>query len=408
MLLRLFVILGSTYILSQFLRNTVAVLASALGRDIGVGSEELGVLTGAFFMAFALTQLPMGLALDRYGPRRVMAVLTVPIAVGCAVFALAETAQGLFIGRTLMGIGCSPLLMGPMVIFARAFPQEHFATYTSWHLAIGNTGVLLATTPFAVLLDAVGWRMSFWGIAVVTALFVPLLWYGIGDRINGKPMSSGRVEGLGAEILGLLAVMKDRRLWLLMPLLFCGYGCVAVITALWGGPYLADMYGLSRVGQGNVLLLMAVGAVIGPLLFGPLDRRFNTRKWVVIPGCLVVILLFMSFAVFVKPPFWMVPVGFFLMAASTGYFSVSVAHARALYPDHAVGRGMTVSNMLVMAGVGVLQPLSGVVAGLFVVDTTGALSADAYRAIFLFLGACLALSLAIYAMAPDRPVRPSA
>ncbi len=406
MLLRLFVILGSTYILSQFLRNTVAVLASALGRDIAIGSEELGALTGAFFLAFALTQLPMGLALDRFGPRRVMAILTIPIAVGCAVFAMAETAQGLFIGRALMGIGCSPLLMGPMVIFARAFPQEHFATYTSWHLAIGNTGILLATTPFAILLDAMGWRMSFWAVAIVTALFVPMLWFGLGDKINGRPMSSGRIEGLGAGIVGLLAVMKDKRLWPLMPLLFCGYGSVAAITALWGGPYLADVYGLSRVGQGNVLLLMAVGAVIGPLLFGPLDRRFNTRKWVVIPGCLVVIAVFVLFSIFVKPPFWMVPVWFFLIAVGTGYFSVSVAHARALYPDHAVGRGMTVSNMLVMAGVGVLQPLSGLVAGFYDVDIAGALPVEAYRAIFLFLGLSLALSLAVYATAPDRPVQP--
>ncbi|GEQ99932.1 MFS transporter [Iodidimonas gelatinilytica] len=403
MLLRLLVVLAPAYILSQFLRNSVAVLAPNLSQDLGIGSAGLGTLTGAFFLSFAFMQLPVGMALDRFGPRRVMASLLAVVGAGCVVFAFADSAPVLLLGRILMGMGCAPLLMGAMVVFARAFAPERFASLTAMHLAIGNTGILLATSPLAMMVDLIDWRGTFFGAGLLAGLFAVLMVVTLPEQIRGKPLSSGRSEGITQSLMGVGRVIADRRLWPLMPMLFTGYGSVAAMTALWGGPYLADIYGLNPIDRGNVLLLMAVGSILGPICYAPLDRRFNTRKWVVVPGCALVMGIFGLLAIWGRPPFWLLPILLFLISAGNGYFSVSMAHARSLYPDHALGRGMTVSNMLVMGGVGLLQPMSGLVAGLFTDGATGAMGEPSYRAVFAFLGVSLGLSLAFYLKAPDCP-----
>ncbi|GAK34357.1 MFS transporter [Iodidimonas nitroreducens] len=412
MLIRLFIVLGPAYILSQFLRNSIAVLGPELSVSLDVGSAGLGTMTGAFFLGFAAMQLPVGMALDRFGPRRVMASFMIIVALGCAVFAMADDLFMLMAGRVLMGVGCAPLLMGAMVIFARAFEPDRFASLTSLQLAIGNSGILLATSPFALLIEQTGWRISLFGAAALACGFVILMLLALPESLRGRSLSSGRSEGLIQSLQGVGQILADRRLWPLMPLLFCGYGSVVSITALWGGPYLADIYGLQAVDRGNVLLLMASGSVIGPLCFGPLDRRFNSRKWIVVPGCGMVMAIFMLLAFWGRPPLWLLPGLFFLISAGTGYFSVAVAHARSLYSYETIGRGMTVSNMLVMGGVGILQPLSGLVARWFQgdmapLDQMAALPENAYRAVFGFLGACLLLSLLSYLRAPDsKPFKP--
>lgn len=406
MLLRLFAVLGPAYMLSQFLRNSVAVLAPDLAAELELGGESLGALTGAFFLAFAAVQLPVGMALDRFGPRRVMAALMAVVAAGCLMFALSETAGTLLAARMLMGIGCAPLLMGALVVFARAFPDDRFASLSALQLAVGNTGILLATTPLAAAAEAAGWRASILAAGGLAGLFALLIWRRLPERIGGRPLSSGHAEGVLKSLRGVALVARDRRLWPLMPLMFCGYGVIASVTALWGGPYLADVHGLDAVGRGNVLFLMAAGSVAGPLLWGPLDRRFNTRKWLVLPGCSLVISAFAALALPARPPLWAVAALLASASLCSGYFTLTMAHARALFPEHAIGRGMTVMNMLIMGGVGVLQPVSGAVASWFASPDTGALPLEAYRAVFAFLAACLAAALAIYMTAPDRPPRP--
>ncbi|RMD88547.1 MAG: MFS transporter [Alphaproteobacteria bacterium] len=405
MLLRLFAIVGPAYMLSQFLRNAVAVLAPEMAQELGIGSQELGALAGAFFIAFAAAQLPLGIAFDRFGPRRVMAAMMVVNALAVLAFALAETAAGLMWARALMGIGCAPLFMGPLVIFARGFEQERFAGLTAMQLAIGNLGVLLATTPLALAAEHFGWRGTLVLVAALAAGLALLLWRAVPERIGPNMLAAPRRESLAAGIAGVITLARDRRLWRILPLLFTGYGTIASIVALWGGPYLADVYGLDPVARGNILFLMAAGLVVGPLLYGPLDRRLNTRKWIVLPGAAMPVAALLALAIIGRPPLWALPVLLVLVSINNGAFTIAVAHARALYPEHAIGRGMTLANMAVMGGVGVLQPLGGTIAHWIAGGAAAGLPVASYRGVFGFLGLVLSLALAIYATAADCPPR---
>ncbi|MEX1154763.1 MFS transporter, partial [Parvibaculum sp.] len=131
-------ILCLVYTVSQFLRSSTGVIAPNLTADLGLQPEELGILSGAFFLSFALMQIPVGILLDRYGARLTM-IGSVGVAVlGCLVFAMAEGRMGLTVARILMGIGCSVMLMGPLMIYRRWFPADRFAALTGLQISIGT------------------------------------------------------------------------------------------------------------------------------------------------------------------------------------------------------------------------------------------------------------------------------
>lgn len=400
-------VLGLTYVLSQFLRTSNAVIANDLATELSLSPVDLGVLTGAFFLSFALVQLPVGMLLDRFGPRRVMAAFLVLNVAGTMLFASAENMQQLTLARALMGLGCSPLLMGAFVIYARWFPASRFATYSGLQLGVGNFGLLLSTVPLAMAVDAWGWRLSMGGTGVWAAVAALVILLVIRDAPKDHPVHAQAHEGLAQSLAGIGELLRDRRLWPLMPIQFTGYAAVASVSALWGGPYLADVHGLDILARGNVLLLMGMGSIAGAFLFGPLDRVFNSRKKVVMAGASLASVLFIVLGVVDGPGVIFVGACFAGLAMLGGYMLVLTAHARAFFSDRLMGRGLTLTNMLNMGGVAVMQvatgallgsgPESGPDSGLSSVART---EGD-YQTIFLFMGVVVALATMVYSRSKD-------
>ncbi|XIA63565.1 MFS transporter [Bradyrhizobium sp. TZ2] len=177
------------------------------------------------------------------------------------------------------------------------------------------------------------------------------------------------------------------------------------MQGLWGGPFLREVYGLSPVAAGNVLLVAVIAYQLGMLAFGPLDRLLDTRKWIAIGGTLVVVVILATLALASRPPIW-VPIA---AIVAMGFFSASstmvLTHGRGIFPDRLIGRGMATMNTSVMLGVACMQTLSGVIVGAFEPLADGARSETAYRALFGVLTVVLIVAVAIYSRSQD--IKPS-
>src|SRR6478609_5138689 len=188
--------LAAAYVASHFFRASNVTIGLDLMRDLSIGPEALGGLTGAFFFGFAAMQIPCGFFFDRYGPRRTVAGMLMIAAIGGALFTLAPNWPVLLTGRVLMGAGCGVMLIGSMVIISRWFPPDRFSTLTAVVLSIGLLGNLAATTPLAWASEAVGWRAVFGAVVVFTALAAITVWLVVRDAPPGHPFLARKPEPL--------------------------------------------------------------------------------------------------------------------------------------------------------------------------------------------------------------------
>ncbi len=387
--------LCAIFIISQFYRSAVAVMAPELVAEMALSAETLGVLTGAFFAASALMQVPVGVLLDRFGPRRVIpSLLTIAVA-GALVFASGRTGTQLVLGQFMIGLGCSGVFMGGLVAFSRWFPSDRFAAVAGVAIAVSVTGTLLSGTPLAAAMQAVGWRGAIYATGGITAVLAGLVFLVVRDAPPGHPYFSRTPETLLPTLKGVGEVVRNRAIYPLLALAFFAYAVVISIRGLWGGPYLANIHDLDTLAIGHVLLAMSGAILISVLAYGPLDRVVKSRKRLVLSGGSVTVASFAALALLPQPPLWLVVLLFCLLAGFGGYYVVLLAQGRSLFPDRLVGRAMTTINFATFSGVGVVQVATGVIVGLFP-EADGTAPEIAYRAVFGFLALCLAVALVTY------------
>jgi predicted MFS family arabinose efflux permease len=397
--------LATAYVASHFFRASNVTIGLDLMRDLAIGPEALGALTGAFFFGFAAMQIPCGFLFDRFGPRRSVAGMLILATTGGIIFTLAPTWPILLTGRVLMGAGFGVMLIGSMVVISRWFPPDRFSTLTAMVMSIGLLGNLAATTPLAWASQAVGWRAVFGAAVVFTALAAITVWLVVRDAPPGHPFLARTPEPPRQMLQGLMEVLRNPRLKPILALNFCNYACTFTVQGLWGGPFLREVHGLSPIEAGNVLLIAVIAYQVGMLAFGPLDRLLDTRKWIATGGSLVIISILATLTLASAPPIW-VPIG---AIVGIGFFSASstmvMTHGRGIIPDRLIGRGIATINTFVMLGVACMQTLSGIIVGAFEPLADGARTETAYRALFGVLAVVLIVAVAIYSRSQD--VRPS-
>lgn len=385
------VLLCAGYILSQFFRAFLAVLTRVLERDIGAGPEDLAFASGLWFLTFAAAQIPVGIALDRAGPRRTAAVLlAVGGGGGAALFAMATTPLHISLAMALIGIGCSPVLMASYFIFARMYPPAMFATLGAVMIGVGSLGNLAGTAPLAWAVVNLGWRETIGGLAVLSVILSAGIWLTVQD----PPKIEGAQKG------SLLDLLKMPALWLIFPLLMVNYAPAAGLRGLWVGPYLADVHGATEALIGTATLVMGLAMVLGAFAYGPLDRILGTRKWVIFGGNAFCALSLAALALWPQPGL----VTAVALFAVIGFFGMSfpliMAHGRSFVPPHLAGRGITFMNLVSIGGVGVMQvatgPLYRSVAGPDVPV------AQPYAVLFGFFALLLLAGLAVYLFCRDR------
>ena len=379
------IVLCVAYVLSQFFRSFLAVLSSVLANDIGAQPDDLAYALGLLFIVFAVMQIPVGWALDRFGPRIVSSVLLLIGGGGGAfLFASAQNPSHINLSMALLGVGCSPILMASYYIFARNYSPQIFATLAATFLGIGSLGTLIGASPLTYFVGILGWREAVELIGIFTILISAFLLFTVKNpaKKNGNFVSAG----------GFWSILKSRDILLIAPIAIICYAPVAGLRGIWLGPYFEQKFEASIDEIGTIGLIMSLGMILGTFFYGPLDRIFKTRKWIVLFGnsiCLLSV-AFLSFSPEVSYNFAIFSftvIGFFGMS-----FPVVVAHGRSFVPIELSGRGVTLMNLFAIGGVGILQTVSGAVFDL----------AGDFESVFSMYFILILIGLAVYLRSKDN------
>jgi len=270
--LRLYVCFAFAYLLSYFYRNVNAVVSPELSAGLGISASSLGLLTAAYFFAFAAMQLPAGMLLDRYGPRRVEPVLLCVGGCGALAFAASDGLAGLVFARVLIGAGVAVCLMAPLKAIGTWYQAERQASLAGWIMVAGGVGSLLATAPLAAALSVLSWRVVFVVLALATFVAAAAIFLIVPDAPR-RP----QVSALGEQWRGVASVFRSARFWWLAPLPMVSTGSFMAIQGLWSVPWLMEVEGYSRQVAADHLLLMGVAILGGYLGLGLFATQLGRR-----------------------------------------------------------------------------------------------------------------------------------
>ena len=378
--------------LSQFFRSAQALLAEPLRTELAVSPEQLGLIAGSFHFGFALMQIPVGVMLDRYGPRKTNGVMMAFALLGVIIFANAQSVYGLMAGQAVIGLGCSAAFMSALMLAARWTAPEKFAAASGLIVAFSLLGVLASATPLAALVEAYGWRAVYYGLAGLTVLAVILDFTLVRDTPPGAKDTERKGETVAEALRGMVSVWKNRQVWLLCTVAAFSYPAILTVRGLWGGPYLHDVFALGPVEVGNILLIMTVGMIFGPPTYGQLSRKLHGKTRGLIVFAVMVGSLMCILQAFIGPTGVGVAAVLLLLHGFLGSSAtLNYAGSRAAVPEHQVGRALTTINLATFAGLFLLQGGAGLIIGQFPEG-----SPDGYRWVFAFLGLGLGTAATVF------------
>ena len=272
-LLRVFPPFAAGYFLSYLYRTINAVLSPYLAAELHLDASALGLLTSVYFLTFAAFQLPLGILLDRFGPRRVEAALLLFAAAGAGLFAVGHSALELIVGRALIGLGVSACLMASFKAFVLWFPANRLPAINGWVLAAGGLGALTATAPVEMALKLTDWRGVFVGLAVLTLGVAVLLLWVVPEREEGVASR----DGWSTQWRGVVEIFRSPVFWRIAPVAVLSQASFLAIQGLWAGPWLRDVSGLDPAGAAGTLFWIAAAMVAGFLSLGQLAYGLARR-----------------------------------------------------------------------------------------------------------------------------------
>ncbi|GGE65501.1 MFS transporter [Streptosporangium jomthongense] len=375
----IFVPFAAGYFASYLYRAINAVIADELVADLGLSANQLGLLTSAYFLAFAVVQLPVGMLLDRFGPRRVEALLLLIAALGAVIFSLADNLAALTLGRLLIGVGVACCLMASFKAFALWFRPDQLPMLNGSLMAFGALGALAATAPVAWLLELTGWRQLFMGLAVMTLIMSGLILVMVPE--HRAPPKDIRFDALFG---GLKQVLCDRFFWRIAPVAAVFSGSSMAIATLWAAPWLRDIMQQDSGQVATALMFMAMGMGAGFLSLGFILAWLLRHGVRPVPVIAVLMTLFMSMVAAMATgwhipvlPLFMATMGF-LASASATIFSLLSGH----FDSSLAGRASTALNLLVFLAAFVFQWGIGIVIGFWGGVDAGAYPAEGYQIAF--------------------------
>jgi predicted MFS family arabinose efflux permease len=393
------------YFLSALLRAVTATLAPSFSAELGLNAGHLGLLAGAYFFGFAATQLPLGTALDRYGPRRVVLAFLSLAVLGCAAFALARDFVMLTLARALIGVGVSACLMAPMTAYRRGFSPTAQLRANSWMLMTGSLGMVASTLPVQWLLPALGWRGLFWLVGACVA--IAMLGIAVCVPRDRPRIGATMPEPMPAAQAGYAALFRHPIFVRFMPIAFFLYGGLIAVQSLWAGPWLVQVCGWTPQEAAQGLFGINVAMLLSFLAWGLVLPRLYARGWTAqrllalgAPGCLGALLL----AVALGPDATAWALGLFCVSCTVA--SPSQPAIGQAFDARVAGRALSAYNLVIFLGVFSLQWGIGLTIDLL--QSWGWSTLSAYRGAFALLAGCIALSYAWFLWRGDRTVAPVA
>jgi len=335
-------------------------------RDLSLTAEALGFLSSIFFYAFALIQIPMGVAMDNFGAKRLILFLSSMGVIGAIIFALANSFPVALIGRALIGVGMACALMGPYKLISLWFPPHSFGTTSGIILSVGTLGGIVATAPLAFAVNWIGWRGAFLLIALIHLVIT--IW--IYSAVKDSPVEyqAGDISDLQnknwvkGSMDGVLSVLRLPSFWLIALAAFVRYGTYISIAGLWAGPYLEHVYTIPLIERGKILMLFPLGFLLGGPLLGFLsDRVFKNRKSVALLAMGFYTIFFFPLTDFFPTPSLIMIAGiFFFIGFLTSCGNIMYANIKELLPGSISGTAMSAVNFFTMAGAGIFQHVMGI------------------------------------------------
>ena len=265
---RLYPAFAGGFLLSYFFRSVNAVISPDLTRELALKPASLGLLTSAYFIAFAALQIPAGMLLDRYGPRRVEPALLAIAGTGSLLFAIVSDVPSLAVARALIGAGCAASLMAPMKAIVTWYPVARQPSLAGWMMVAGGVGALVATTPLELALRVASWRTIFIALAALTYAAAAFIWL----RIPEAPKHP-ETPGLALQWAGVKSVFTHARFWWIAPLGGVVMGTFMAIQGLWAVPWLIEVHGYDRAVAARHLLVSGLSTLAGYTLIGMLAAK---------------------------------------------------------------------------------------------------------------------------------------
>jgi len=377
------------YFLSYAFRAINAIISQDLVSDLGLAAGQLGLLTAAYFFTFALAQVPLGVLLDRFGPRRIETVLLLFAAAGAAIFSIADGIELLIFARALIGLGVSACLMAGIKAFVQWFPMSRLASLTGWLFACGGLGVFAASLPAELALRYTDWRGLFAGITALSLLAAAFIFFVVPDR----PASEAR-ENWRELLTGVRTVFTTGVFWRVSLVAMVAQGTFLSVQTLWISPWLRDIAGYESTG--SMLAAMAVATIVGFGVSGSVaDRlaKIGIDHIVVLKATYVVSIG--VFALIAAGVTAAVPLMWVIYGLSNGtVITLSYPILSKRFPAGLAGRVNTANNMLVFVWAFISQWGIGAVIGLWPAQG-GHYALAGYHAAF---GLCLLLQVGAFAL----------
>jgi sugar phosphate permease len=360
--------------------------------SFGVGTTIIGILGSAYFYPYAVMQLPAGLLSDSLGPRKSVTIFLLVAAVGAVLFAASPNITIAIAARVLVGLGVCMVFVPALKILSQWFARSEFSMMTAILNAMGGMGVLIAAAPLAFLTEQFGWRKTFALIGVATLLLAGAVWRWVRNRPDEVGLPSLVGEGSQANasnapqtiplLAGMRMVLRNGYFWAIAVWFFFNCGVFFGLGGLWGGPYLMQVYGMTKTEAGAILNMLAVGLIVGsPLLSALSDRILHSRKKVMLLSAAALCATLLLVVLF--PNRLALPL-LYVIFLSIGLFSAAIVviaftATKELFPVEIAGTSVGTVNLFPFAGGAAFQPLLGHILARF----SGVSVVDGYRAVFL-------------------------
>jgi MFS family permease len=382
-----FLAFAAAYFFSSLARAITAILAPTLTQEFQLSAGDLGLLSGGFFLGFALMQLPLGRWLDRHGPRKVQLCLLSVATLACLAFAVAQSFYGLLLARVFMGVGVAACLMAALTGYRRWLGSDFQLRANSWMLMAGALGLIASTLPVQWLMPVYGWRALFYGMAALVVVCMLLI------RIWVPAWAAPSVAQPATADTGYAQVWAHPYFRKTAPVAMFNYGGLVAMQTLWAGPWMVKVCGLNPAQAASGLFWINVCMMLAFLAWGSanpwLQRKGITANhlalWGTPPSLLC--LLWICWAGPQSP--WWAWIVFLVINSSVAHLQPAVAMAM---PAHLAGRALSAYNLMIFSGVFVVQWGVGLLIDAF--KAAGRTEIEAFQAGFGgFAACCLAAHL---------------
>lgn len=349
------------YFYESLLQVSPGVIGSELMRDFGITSQTLGFLSGIYYYSYSPMQVPCGVLMDHYGPSRMLTIATAICALSTIAFGITNSLYMAYFARLMIGFGSSFAVVGTMKLAANWFESDRFALLTGLMVTIGMLGAISGETPLALLVDYNGWRHSMIIMGIIGLLLTFLMMLIVKDHpeILSKTAGKQNAEVQDPMLVSLLALLKNKQLWLIATYGGLMYMATPVFCGLWGVPFLMYKMGITKPIAANYISLVFIGWAIASPLWGIYSNQIGRRKppmYIGTIGALITSLLFIYAPI---ESGWIM--GFLLLTFGLfcAGFLCAFSVAKELCNSHYVATGLGFMNMINMIGVAIAQPFIG-------------------------------------------------